>query len=195
MSEGSSERGPAHPGTPPLCALLGLAPRPSHAQPPEPAPVPEAALVAARAEGAHAADLRWQAVLAEREQAHAIELAAARAGAEAIVDAAADCLADLLLAALRAVVGQLPPVDAALLRALAEEAIRALPEQAGGMLRLAPQDLAACGLEPPEGWGVRADPSVPPGTVRAELGPRLAMAGLEQRLAQLAAALLAEPRS
>jgi flagellar biosynthesis/type III secretory pathway protein FliH len=195
MSEPPSRQPGQQAGMGPLRALLGLdrAPAPPRAGP---APgVAEAALAQARAEGARAAEAHWQALLAAREAAHAAERAAAEARAAALLDAAAGHLAELLLAGLRAVIESAPPPGEALVRALAREALDALAEEGRGALRLSPADLASGAIDPPEGWRAVADPSLPPGEVRAEIGPRLSVASIEHRLRQLAAAMLADSRA
>lgn len=182
--------------TPPLAALLGLKPARSAVAAP-PAHDCSAEIAAAVAEAVAdtearvgaAMDSRWQALLAEREAGWRVEAAAVEARAEAIVRGAAGQLGDLLLAALRAVLGAAPALPPEAIHSLAEEALAAFADHGAGTVRLSPADAVRIEAAVPDGWTCLADPAVPPGEVHAEVGAGIAMARVEHRLACLARSL------
>jgi flagellar biosynthesis/type III secretory pathway protein FliH len=181
-------------GTPPLAALLGLgaaAARPTHVHDcaAEIAAAVAVAVAETEAHTAAAAREHWERLLAEREAHWQLQAAASDARAEATVRAAAGQLGDLLLAALRAVLGSEPALPPEAIASLAEEALAAFADHGAGTLRLSPADAARIDLRLPDGWILREDLSVQAGEVHAEVGAGLAMARVEHRLSCLARSL------
>lgn len=197
MSEHASPAAESRQAPPRRIGLAELL-RPAHL------PSPEARAAAREADayrrGHAAAEAEGQAALADAEARRLALLAQGRAAQTAAADALlavqlaleaafAESLAAVALAIARAVLGVEPATTPAMLRALADELVAGAPDAASARVRAAPQTLAITAPLLPAGWASQSDPSLPPGTLLAELDGATLTASLETRLDQIAAVL------
>jgi flagellar biosynthesis/type III secretory pathway protein FliH len=158
------------------------------------------AACAAAGDAAHAALAprigQLEAELSAERAARTAEAAAqatiAGTAIAALQSSLSEALADLALAIARQVLAAEPALAQATLATLVAHALEGAPQGDIGTLRLHPLHLPAAPAPPP-GWCLLADPDLPPGTVIAEAGPRLALASLDLRLEQARNALEGQP--
>ncbi|MFN7175931.1 MAG: FliH/SctL family protein [Thermaurantiacus sp.] len=180
---------------PPLAALLGIRAHPQAADLPPPDCSAEVAAAVAVAvtetESRIAADAEsyWLAEMERREAEWRLRAAAVEARADATLRAAAEQLGELIMGALRAVLGATPTLPPDALASLGAEALAAFADHGAGTLRLSPDDAARVELAVPDGWTIATDSTLPAGEVHAEVGAGVAMARIEHRLACLARGL------